>query len=419
MQGKIKFNNLITLSLIAVAALLFIRIGATFFDLRGVTLFIILPTFFSFYLILTKKKVNLLIKHSKWILLTIAMLTVYYLASYGDSQLTLKLILNYLFSLSIFIVAFYAGLENRHADLTIILKWLILLIVLLLIPLFIDFYHKSEISKQFAKEVYSTDYSLIIVWPTICLLASFSLPFIMFEKAKYNRAYLILYIVILLSLIISSYTAVILLILFSIMGYFYLVSSKTNFFKRLFIIFISLFFLLLLLFLISSGYFGELGGSSRKINSFLSVFTVQDSFDRYHLLNIATSGRWGVFEISIKSFQKSPIYGMGYSWNIVNPVSSLHSSILDNLAYFGLLSGIIFMIYFRFLMNSYHLAKSTSKMGEIRKNSVFFGILLGFLLINLINPYFYFNMLNEIIFLIGGWVSGSLLYNRKQFFKLV
>jgi len=203
------------------------------------------------------------------------------------------------------------------------------------------------------------------------------------------------------------------------MGYFYLVSSKTNFFKRLFIIFISLFFLLLLLFLISSGYFGELGGSSRKINSFLSVFTVQDSFDRYHLLNIATSGRWGVFEISIKSFQKSPIYGMGYSWNIVNPVSSLHSSILDNLAYFGLLSGIIFMIYFRFLMNSYHLAKSTSKMGEIRKNSVFFGILLGFLLINLINPYFYFNMLNEIIFLIGGWVSGSLLYNRKQFFKLV
>ena len=394
----------------------FMMIAAIFYDLKGVKISVVIPFLFGVYFFISKPNTRLLIKSSKWILLSIAMLTVYYLLGYGDNQKTLQLLLAFILPLGVFIIAFYTGLNNRQELMRVFLKFLFVAAIFSLIPFVGRGLMGGEISKKLAHEVYSTDTSLIIFWPFLFLTMTFAFSFINFNDGRSKKFFLILFVILILSIFVSAFTAALVLMVLTFIGYYYIIASRKNFFKMAISGFVALTTILIGFNLIGKGYFGDLGGSAGKINAFLMFFQTTNTFSQQDLLKTATSGRSEIYEISIRSFLNSPVFGLGFSWEIINPISSQHSSILDNFAYFGVFSITILMIYLKFIFNSFKLCKLSKQKVELQKNGVIFGLLLAFLILNFFNPYFNYQMINSIIFFIGGWVSGNLEYKEKGIF---
>jgi hypothetical protein len=177
-------------------------------------------------------------------------------------------------------------------------------------------------------------------------------------------------------------------------------------------------FVILFLILISKGTFGELGGTSYKIKSFVNVFDASSS-QVDNLMMQTTSGRWDAFGLSLRSFFLTPIFGKGFIWitklNRLSTieVASQHSSILDGLAYFGVFSLVILMVYISFIKKSYSLLKLVSSQNDKKKIAILFSVLVAHFTINFMNPYF-FTLIDNFIFFIGGFIAGYLSWIDKQ-----
>lgn len=421
--SKVKINlfkekrqiDFLSFSLLSFFFLLFFQISSYFISLRGLQ-FIMLITFFLGILIGLKNPFESgFFKAIKWIVLTLLMLFLYLVFDYGDSASTVQLILSYLLPLSVCSIAYFAGLNNRFLFVKKLFLYLLVIIAVFLLPFLISGFSIGNINKEYANELYSNDSSLVVFWPFLFILSTFIVSLTYFSQNRRNKKIILLYTIIVFSIALSAFTAAFMLMLLTFFVYYLIIASHKKRLKMFFTFTVSFFILYFILSVVGSGYFGELGGSAGKIKALLGLSQLSNTDSSVDLLNKATSGRWNTFEISIKSYLSSPIFGLGYSWESFkfNPISSQHSSIFDNFAYFGLFSVLILMIYYSFLVKSYRLIKLSSTKDEFHMHALVFSLLISYVAINFFNPYFRYQLTNHIVFFIGGWVAGYLRYKER------
>jgi hypothetical protein len=234
---------------------------------------------------------------------------------------------------------------------------------------------------------------------------------------KVKNVFLIVVGMLLLSIILSAFTATFIMALG--IFYFYFIFSRNISFKSIFVHIFILSLISGILIVVGSGALGGLGGTAGKFHALNSILFEQDF--SVENLNFVTSNRWRNFSKSFESFFSSPICGLGYyNMSIARKtgaeyvlVSYGHSSVINGLAYFGILSIPMIMIYVSFFITTFQVKNMYLKCHpiEIKKYSLIAAIFLSFILLGLVNPY-YFRIFDSILYLLGGFVFG-----KKQLLK--
>lgn len=406
---------------LAIGYLLFARQASLHFSWKGLQLAVLMVFLIGISLLFKIGVNSRFVFRSRWILLSLATLAGFYLVGYGNKAETLKLAINFLMWYGVFIISYFTGLYNRKGQIGDVLSFIFVFTALFLIPFALRGISVGSVTKEFSRDFFGQQDPLIVFWPMIFVLETigFAFAFYRTRKLKYRYLYVFLFVVVLIAVLLSGFTAVLFMVMIGYLGYLFLLSSRKGFLKRLLLVSTLVGIGVFGLNYIASGKLGPLGGTTDKVAAFMSLSGAYGSHSQQStLLDKATSGRWSELSLSIESFLSKPIFGYGYDWNEFTPVSSMHSSILDNLAYFGVFSFFIFMIYFDFTIKAYRLAMVTVDSREKQQTALFFGVMLSYLLINLINPYFYYPIINEVIFLLGGWVYGQMDYKRMESKKL-
>jgi len=370
-----------------------------------------------------KKYLKFLIKESKWIILSVFILTAYKFFDYGNFKLTNTF--SYLItSLPFYVIGFYYGIKfNKDFIKKITIGYFVFTFFFLIPKIVLVFstgFNSTLFNLSFVADPTNKDFllflpfvSFITVYGSIQLLQSKSLLIKIL-------AYIIL-LTNILAMFLSGKAGPIVILLIAITFYFF--KNRSNFIQKYINIIVSTLFIFVLLFGISKGLFGELGSLKSKSTAVISFiengFLINDD-----VLNRISSDRWSLDIHSIKQFFAKPIFGhgaylesmkgmLGASANITT-VAGGHSFIFDTMAFYGLFGLPLIFILVKFNRDAvkyYYLVKKNNEEHKI--SLIYASLLVGVLIANVLNSGFLFSSFDNFLFLLAGFYLGKYYYISK------
>lgn len=411
LSKKINFGNII----IFIFLLLFISRQEVFIiPVIGQRLFMALIFIFSLYILAAKNIGGIFFKSGKYLIFCNIYLTFILLIGFGDLNDLFGLWFTYIIATSFFIIGLYFGYNHKTFLIDKFFLWLFVLTFLNIIPFLVYTIQTQEISKTALSQFFNLglENTMIMFWPLIFIVGFIGYYFnIGTVVKKWQKVTLkILFAVFIILMIVSSFTAVVLMLVISFLVFNYLKFKDKISLKSIFGFGISLGIVLYILTLIADGTFGELGGTREKITAVLAIFESGEQANFEEQLDVASSTRYSLLDISYENISKSPFVGNGYYFasvgqDINKQVASGHSSFFDFLAYFGLFAIPFFLIFVNFLFVIY---KFSIKVAEPLKSKAYalFAVLFSYSLISISNPYLQFSTF-DLLFLLSGWVIGQ------------
>lgn len=369
---------------------------------------IIIVTIQLFLILTILKGINIksFVRDSKWIILSLVILVIYFLVSYGNTNGLLSRILVLYCTIPAFILGYYLGFSKRRNILYFIISiayWVVFSITIFTFTrsgsfVYDDIYSSGDLTKNY----------FILYWPFVFIIANVGF-FTMVDNFRKNRKLSILlfgsYILMLISIFLTTFTAPIMLTFIFFIFYFYFrekLKAKTIIMTSSAIVTI-----FLLMTYISKSELPAIASISKELAGFTSF--IRDG--KYSGLEIVSNGRMALLPISINSFIESPFIGKGAYWatNRQAMVASQHSSIFDMLAFYGMLGLPILMIYLNFIKHYLKRNKSNNIINFKDQMIVsFLCVFSSILIISFFNPYlFSFIPSDAIYMLMGGYILGN------------
>lgn len=298
---------------------------------------------------------------------------------------------NYLvFWFSIIVYDFYSShLNKRQVQLLVRL-----ILVTMVINLFSNIYElskKPELSKMITGSVLSSELGvnsnvgtyLYVLIMNIIMMA-FIVLFLKTESKILKFVYFFIslssfYMALLASSMIGILSGIIMLTVF-----LYIITTK-NSNKRKFAFILSVIIITLIIILFSNEVYSYISNviynmdnillKERSLNVIDAVFRTRE--------NISFSGREGLYKDSIITFFDNFIIGIGRRHINVEGLISLHSQILDDAAYFGII-GIIIQISILYYFYKTHLFSYVNKDTDLK--AFILSVMIGSLFFALFNP---------------------------------
>jgi hypothetical protein len=377
--------------------------------------FLLLITFFSFkvFFSMSAPEYKFLLKKNIWILISLIVLLTYYFFDYGNFRL--EYMINYLVtSIPFLIIGYYYSIKNK--DLNYIILSVFSLSFLIYLPVVVQYLFSGNYSREFLKSLIflgKENSGLIHFWPFLTTLIIFSIIISRSFFLKLNSRIVIYASALLLItfLLFSGYfSAIFFIIIYLLSSYF----NKVNFlnFIKKFVIYS--FTIYLFVFAASKFLIGTISEKSKAIYSIVSSGLIFDET----LFNLATSNRFSAGIYSVLQFIEKPLYGHGVfleeslnNLQLIESYSSAsggHSFFLDLLAFMGVFSIPIFLIYLYFIKHAKKLSNLSFDTSYYKYYLSIYSILVAIFISNIANSWLLFSSFDNFIFLIGGYICGKL-----------
>lgn len=377
--------------------------------------FLLLITFFSLkvFFSMSVQEYNFLLKKNIWILISLIVLLTYYFFDYGNFRL--EYMINYLVnSIPFLIIGYYYSIKNK--DINYIILSIFSLSFLIYLPVIVQYLFSGNYSREFLKSLIffgKENSGLIHFWPFLTTLMIFSIIISRSFFLKLNSRIVIYASVLLLItfLLFSGYfSGIFFIIIYLLSLYFYKVNFS-SFIKK----FVIYSFTIYLFVFAASKYLS--GIISEKSNALYNIVNSGFIFDET-LLNLATSNRFSAGIYSLLQFIEKPLYGHGiFNEATTNKMmliesystaSGGHSFFLDLLAFMGVFSIPIFLIYLYFIKHANKLSKLSINTSYYKYHLSIYSILVAIFISNIANSWLLFSSFDNFIFLIGGYTCGKL-----------
>ena len=362
---------------------------------------------------------SFLIKKNIWILISLIILLVYKFYNYGNFRLD-YMIQYLLFSLPFLIVGYSYSLKKKKLDK--IVFSILILYFLAYFPSILTYLFSGDFTRDNIKLIIfkgQENSGLIHAWPFLA-----SIILISWGSYKSIKTSLLVNIMLFVSwttlvvfIFFSGYMSGIVFILLSITSiYFFNLKSFQIFTKPLIFILLAYF-----MFLILSTY--SVGAIHDKVSAlglmFSSGFSLDDS-----ILNGITSSRWFTAMHSINQFYEKPFFGNGIYLESVSGMlkdvesfdtaSGGHNFFIDLTAFMGIFSIPLILVYINFIKLSRKVSKLTLGTSLYKVNVVIYSIFVSVFISNILNSWLLFSALDNLIFLLAGYVCGQLYLNEKN-----
>lgn len=354
-----------------------------------------------------------ILKECVLILIPISILGIYKYFDFGNFRLDF-MIQYFVTSIPFFIIGFFYSFKKRKFE-SFILNFLIIYFIAYL-PVLINYLSSGDFSRDNIEQVIflgNENSGLIHMWPFLASLLILAIGVyngkihVGLKKILIIFSFIFLSIFILLSGYMSG-TFFIIIALFSIVLFRSKIKSK---FKIILSSAISISLIYIFLFLLSAYSFGATQFKSIAFIQFIQSGLIYD----IDILNELTSNRWSGFQYSLLQFTKKPLFGHGIfledvgfmlgDVGLYTSASSGHSFFIDLLAYMGIFSIPIILLYIRYIKISFNCVR----IQPSKKNQVVFAIFIAIFISNIANSILLFSAFDNFIFLIAGFSSGTLL----------
>ncbi len=388
--------------------------------IRGQRLLMGITSLIAIYYLTNPRILNIFLKEGKWIIFSIFYLVAILFLKHGSTSDITRLLFTYLISTSFFVIGMQWGLYNKVKLFNTFLFLLFVISILNLLPFIFSTLITQNIDKRALSIFYNLEAnSLIMFWPYIFIIGfvGFFNSYYSYENKLKKRFLVALFLCFIALTVMSAYAAIVMMLTMSILLYYYFNAIDLKSQKNIIYLFLTPVILMLSLNLIASGLFGDLGGTSEKINAFIGIFKAESLSERESLLNTASATRYQRFATSFEGFFESPLVGVGYVFESskfgVTEVASGHSSIFDFLSYFGLFSIVFYAIFINFIRKTRRLSKNYQDKLMKKKNNAILSLIVTYFAISSFNPYLQFSTI-DLIFLLSGWSIGQLFFYSKS-----
>ena len=388
---------------------------------------LLIITIYSFYS-LQKQNPNVvffLVKESRWILLSLVILSIYIGFDYGNFKLTTTFIY-LLVSLPFYILGFLNGVKSNESFIRKISIFYFMFLGIYLLPktflvlslrnfnpeLFISLFIEGGVESSF-----------IFFLPFTGFVSIFGYALMSESKSVIIRLIaLMTLIAIIIALFIASKAGPIAMLILTFIIYNYYKKGKKTKLSKFFILIIVSVFAFIFVFSLAKGVFGNLGSLQGKSTALIDVI------DSGILINDAvldgiSSNRWSAIVYSFRQFLAKPLFGHGaYLEEIEGMLGNVdlyttaaggHSFFFDTIAYYGIFGFSIILILFKFCKDGFKYYKIIPKDTLESKKALFYSSLISSVfIINILNTGFLFSSFDNYLFLISGFYLGK-TYSKK------
>ena len=360
---------------------------------------------------------SFLIKKNIWILISLIILLVYKFYNYGNFRLD-YMIQYLLFSLPFLIVGYSYSLKKKKLDR--IVFSILILYFLAYFPSILTYLSSGDLTRDNIKLIIfkgQENSGLIHAWPFLSSIILISWGVYKSIKTSFlvNIMLFVSWTTFVIFIFFSGYASGIVFLLLSITSIYFFKLKFSVIFKK------SLIFILLayFIFLILSTY--SVGTTLSKVSALGVLFSSGFSLD---VLNILTSDRLYTALHSINQFYEKPFFGNGIYLESVSGMlgnaedfdtaSGGHNFFIDLLAFMGIFSIPLILVYFNFIKFSRQISKLTLGTNLYKINIVIYSIFISVFVSNILNSWLLFSAFDNFIFLLAGYVCGQLYLNEKN-----
>lgn len=241
-------------------------------------------------------------------------------------------------------------------------------------------------------------------FPFISIVSLFSLPFVLQRNYswRYRAVIGIGAILLIVNVAISGFVTPLLILLIGSIVLVLTLPKKPS--SALLITAIFLGFVFLCYYILNNF---EIGEANRVLKRFKLLFIGITEKGGEGLVNEASGGRLELIQVSLKTFSKYPLFGVGEQIGngYGDKIIGAHSFFADTLAKYGIIGCIpIFGLYFSWLYYVVaNFLKDRKDSLRVASLTVFAALTVG----NIVNPYFITSYIDQITFLVGGLACGT------------